>query len=642
MSIEHIGAIAGVLADKGLDLAPWALGIGGAMYAYSIFPRAYQENGLWYNKYAASSFPNPLHTESGYRWATTQQLNNFTRKRNEVFIDEFRFDDKFCKDVKMPKFHIKSKEKTKVFFNKQDLVEGMLIVGKMKSGKSEIYNSILSQDWYDRAIIHSIKISFEKWGYDRNSIILNPYLEKSHLWDVMSESHGTIQTFFKNYLNGVLGDKKDFFSASSERIFKETMTQIKTHYKDATSAQKWLLFIKAVKAILKEETESNEKNEKKTNKDVKATMESILEPLEIMAFEMQKGTKKTFVIADFFKMKNGAKLFLSNQPEYLDALTPLFSAFTAAVGRYHTTLAETTTDYTVYALDEYLSFVNTMDTGTRKILHTLIRGYGGIMMPAVQYLPVDDKALMLDLTSSAFVWFYFSTIEEETKDILINKTETEYWYKDAFELRRAGSNDKQQRDHSKTSKTKNLLSKNILDGLGAKFEHIVYIPTHNLLYKGYTPRVELVEKFQSFKQVDLEPFYKIKYQDTLKLDAEQVAALKFEDLYKDVNELSKQEKFRLHQSYKNATDKTKFKQDNNLVDVNLDLFFKEFEQDDQILDNQMNILTMQERFALYTEWNNFGDEDTSAKFDFIEKHNLWGALPGIFDFNDSDLNEHIL
>ncbi|MDO8453264.1 MAG: type IV secretion system DNA-binding domain-containing protein, partial [Sulfurimonas sp.] len=490
----------------------------------------------------------------------------------------------------------------------------------------------------ERALILSIKISFEKWGYDRNSIILNPYIEKSHLWDVMRESEGTIRTFFMNYLNGILGDKKDFFSSSAERKFNETMILVKTHYEGATSAQKWLLFIKALKDIFKEAELADPKSAKKTNRDVLGTMESLVEPLEIMAWEMQKKNKKTFVIADFFKMKNQAKLFLSNQPEHLDALTPLFSAFTAAVARYHTTLPETKTDYTVYALDEYLSFVETMDKQTRKILHTLIRGFGGVMMPGLQYLPTNDKALLLDLTSSAFVWFYFSTIEDETKDVLIKKTESEYWYQDSREYRGFNENDKTV-DRSKKSSSTNLLSKHVLDGLGERFEHITYIPTHNLLYKGYTPVVELEERVSSFAEIDLHEFYSIKYKDTINMTLEQVAELKFEDLYKTEKDLTKEEKFKLSQKFKLAKDKEKFKQDNNLVHVNLDLLFAEFEQDDQILDNQMKMLTLDERFTLFAEWENIDENDFEKRFEFINKNNLWGALPGIFQFDKNLMND---
>jgi len=614
-----------------------------SLYVYSLLAKNRQIDGFYFQKYADSSFANPINTISGYKWATIPKLKSFTAKRNEIYIDNFRYDNDFTRKVKMPKFYKKMIEKTKIHFNADDMVEGLLICGKMKSGKSEIYNSILSQPWYDRAIIHSIKISFEKWGYNKNSIILNPYMEDSHIWDVMRESEGTIRTFFVNYLSSVLGntDGKDFFSASAERIFNETMQTIKAHYVDEPSSKKWLLFIKAIKQILDESKKDSKKESKNTNlnEDVGGTMESIIEPLEIMAYEMQKKTKKTFIIADFFKMKNQAKLFLSNQTEYMEALDPLFSAFIASAARYHTTLPETKTDYTVYALDEYLNFADTIDPKTRKILHTLIRGFGGVMLPGVQYLPVDNKKLLLDLTSSAFAWIFFSTIEDETKDLLINKTEMEYSYKDAYEHRAYLESDKKDRDHTKTRDKKPLLSKNILDGLGAKFEHITYIPTHNLLYKGYTPQVELEERYSSFAQTDLSEFYKIKFPDTLKMTSEQIANLTFEDLYKDPADLPRSEKYRLFNLHKNSNDKDQFKQENNLVNVDLDLLFKDFTQDDQILDNQMQLLSIDERFELFTEWSNIADDDFNTKYDFIEKHNLFGALPGLFQFEDEFIND---
>ncbi|MDO8453805.1 MAG: hypothetical protein Q7S59_04480, partial [Sulfurimonas sp.] len=128
-----------------LPVLPYAAAGVVGLYGYSIFPRYKQIDGFIFEKYADSSFSNPANVKAGYRWATTDKLNTFTRKRKEVYIDNFRFDEEFTQKVKMPGFHKKSKEKTKVFFNAQDLVEGMLIIGKMKSGKSELYNSILSQ-----------------------------------------------------------------------------------------------------------------------------------------------------------------------------------------------------------------------------------------------------------------------------------------------------------------------------------------------------------------------------------------------------------------------------------------------------------------------------------------------------------------
>lgn len=605
------------------------------IYDFAI-PKTWQENGLWYDKFAKTSNANPVNLISGYKWASTDALKQFVKEggRTDCHLGNFRVDENFAKKVKMPKWWKNNLEKTEIWCNNQDLVESLLIIGKMKSGKSELYNYLISQKFYNRAIIHSIKISFEKYFYDRNSIILNPYLEKSHIWDVMSESEGTIKTFFLNYIKGTIGDKVDFFSASAERRFTEMMTSIKTHYKDATAAQKWILFIKTYKDFYKE-VEGEEKNSKQ---DVVQTMESMIEPLEMIAWQLENNPrKKTFTIKDFFKMNNQARLFLSNQTTYQDKLTPLFAAFTAAVAKYHTSLAETKTDITFYVLDEYLSFVDIIDKAARKILHTLIRGHGGILAPGLQYLP-SDKELLLDLTSSAFAWIFFSTIENETKEILISKTKYESWYQENSEKK--GFLKKRSDDISKKQKNSTALTADILDGLGKKFEHIVYIPTQNILYRGYTPQFELIQKHDTLQNTNFDDFYKIKYKDTIDMSAEELETLSFADLYKDNSKLSKNERYKLWDQYeklKTTEAKNKFKKKHNLHESEMKLLFEDFTQNKDVVANKMNIYNLEERLEIYSKFMNIDPNDSSAKFDFIEKHELWGALPAFFEFETGEL-----
>jgi hypothetical protein len=377
-------------------------------------------------------------------------------------------------------------------------------------------------------------------------------------------------------------------------------------------------------------------------KDIKGTMEAILQPLEIMAFQMQNPRTKTFVIKDFLKKKKQCKLILDNLPEHEKSLTPLFSAFTACLSQVMTSMPDSKTDFTLLALDEFLSFASVMDEGSKKRLFTLIRSKGGIMMPAIQYVPKDDKKLQQLLTSSAFAWIYFSVIEEETVNLLKNTIgETHYTYEE--KNRSTDSKGKKSYSYSTKNEKYHTINNELLNGLGEKFEHITYIPNKKFLYKGYTPQVELKTIAQKTIPVDLSKFYEMKYSDKNNSLDEELKNLKFEDLFKE-KPLSKLEQYKLFKQFEKAKNKGEheidnFAKDNNLADVNFEILFEEFIPNDKVLENKMNILSLDERFNLSKEWNSISGDDYDTQVQFIEDNKLWGACPEIFNFTDEMLEQ---
>ncbi|MDD2653333.1 MAG: type IV secretion system DNA-binding domain-containing protein, partial [Sulfurimonas sp.] len=516
------------------------------------------------------------------------------------------------------------------------LTQGVLLVGKMGAGKTEFYFSVLSQKFYSRAVIHQVKVGdFVEPLLGKNDMLFSPYDKRGYLWDAMSESEGILKTFFENFANSVMGDKKDFFSSSSQRLYNELAQKIRTKYKDEPSSVKWLLLIKAIKDLFAEMDSGSQKSKQ----DVKSTMEAILEPLEIMAFKMQDPKQKSFVIADFFKRKNQCKLILDNIPEYEKSLTPLFTAFVACMSQVHTSLPDSKTDFTLYALDEYLSFAQIMDEPSKKRLHTLIRSKGGILMPAVQYIPKDDKKLQQLLTSSAYAWIYFSVIEEETIKLFKDAvSETEYVY---FEK----SHSKGESGSSTSTSTKNervnLINNHLLNGLGTKYEHICYIPNEKVLYLGYTPQANLPKKAEKSVPSDLSEFYAIKYRIDNE-EQEDYKNLTFADLFKE-KPLSKLEEYKLFKKFEKAKRQgeeamASFKQAEKLEAVNLELLFSKYMEDKQVVSNKMKMYSIQQRFELFHSYRKIKDDDAAA-LEFIEKHNLFGALPSFFTFNEEDLGE---
>ena len=606
-----------------------------------------KEHGYIYGRFSVAhknlfgSFANPDDIAKGYKWTVASDLKSkFNAKEKSVYINNFRIDEEFAKKCKIPKFHKKQLENTAINFTPLQMTESMLFVGKMGSGKTEILFNFLNQKFYNRAIIHQVKAGdfVEPYYRPKIDIILNPYDARGHLWDVMSEDEGIVKTFFENYMNSVMGDKKDFFSSTANRLFNETMIKIKTQYTNESNAKKWLLFIQSIKEMFAE-TEGKSQNSKK---DVASTMESIIEPLEIMAWMMQDEKQKTFTIAEFFKKKNQCKLILDNNSEFTKQLTPLFSAFLACVTQVHTSRPDTKKDFTLYAIDEYLSLASTMDEDSKKRLHTLIRSKGGILMSFVQYIPADDKKIKQLITSSALAWFYFSVIEEDSINLLKNTIgETEYHFEDINE----SHNDSGKSKAYSTKKEKtHLISNDIINGLGEKYEHIVFLPKYKMLFKGYTPQAELKVRNEKFVRRDLTPFYEMKYKNGQTKDAAEVRNLTFEDLFQE-KPISKLEQYRLYKKYEKAMkdekELEKFKKEEQLENVNFELLFEKFIPKDKIIDSKMKILSVSERFELAQQWNEIDEDDYAAQVEFIEKYDLWGATPQIFDpkYLNEDMEE---
>lgn len=252
-------------------------------------------------------------------------------------------------------------------------------------------------------------------------------------------------------------------------------------------------------------------------------------------------------------------------------------------------------------------------------------------MSFVQYVPKDDKKLQQMLTSSAFAWFIFSVIEEETIN-LIQKTigQVEYNYTDE-----SRSGDKS--TYSKKEAKKDLITNDILNSLASEFAHLVYIPNDKILYKGYTPQAYVPSRNEKFIKRDLTPFYQIKYSGDNEeiIDVEKVS---FEELFKK-KKMSKLEKYKLYKKYEQAKKEGKeeeFKKEElpelGKKKVDFDLLFKDFIRNDQVISNKMKLYTVEERMQMWTEWNKL-EGDVAAQLEFLEKNDLFGAVPGIFDFD---------
>ncbi|MBS4069094.1 MAG: hypothetical protein KGZ62_10885 [Sulfurimonas sp.] len=246
------------------------------------------------------------------------------------------------------------------------------------------------------------------------------------------------------------------------------------------------------------------------------------------------------------------------------------------------------------------------------------------------------------------MWVYFSVIEEETIKLFKDAVgETEYTY-----LER--SNSKGDSGESSSTSTRNerinLINNHLLNGLGSKFEHVCYIPNEKVLYVGYTPQANLPKKAEKSVPSDLSEFYAIKYRNEND-DKEDYKNLTFADLFKE-KPLSKLEEYKLFKKYEKAKEKKgvdeaaeleQFRKENKVEASKLELIFQKYVQDNQVLSNKMKMFTPNQRVELHARWSKIQGNE-AAELEFIEEHNLFGALPGFFDFksgnNDFDAESY--
>jgi hypothetical protein len=183
----------------------------------------------------------------------------------------------------------------------------------------------------------------------------------------------------------------------------------------------------------------------------------------------------------------------------------------------------------------------------------------------------------------------------------------------------------------------------MLNGLGKDFSHIVYLPNEKLLFKGYTPQAYVPKRNEYIIHRDLRPFYAMKYaSEEEQLD---VSTLKFEDLFKAKKKLSKLEEYKLYKKYQesvkngNVADfkKEEIAKEFQTKNIDFELMFEKFIPKDKVISSKMKLLTPLERFKLKEEWNSFDEFDVSAQLAFLEKHDLFGAVPDIFNIDESQI-----
>jgi len=94
-----------------------------------------------------------------------------------------------------------------------------------------------------------------------------------------------------------------------------------------------------------------------------------------------------------------------------------------------------------------------------------------------------------------------------------------------------------------------------------------------MIYKGYTPQVELKEIAEKQIAVDLSPFYAMKYKNEEKIDKQELRNLTFEDLFKEkpISKPKQWEKYKKYLKAKETDTVEKFAEEEELVNVDFDV-----------------------------------------------------------------------
>lgn len=466
-------------------------------YIHLLFKKEIKNNRVYYtNPSMAGSFPNYENVTGGIKWTRAKRIKS---EEDGVLIDKFIFDKSVKNKFSLLLGWQEGRLEKDVIINPNALKKGALLIGQPGSGKTVFLESILNQRWWSRALIHDTKGSLRSVFYDsRKDIINNPFDAEGSIWDLFEEARTypqIIKQVFINMLNGVLNEKgKGFFPPSVADRYIDIFYKVLVQNLDTKKS--WELFVQSCKKYFEAMMSGTQNSEK----DVVSTMKLILDFFEYQNYRIQEGAK-TFTIAEFIKRK-GAKLFLLNKQSYGTFLNPYFGGFITAYANVFMDVTKDNTDeYTLFLLDEYLTFLPMLDEETLTTLHTAIRSKGGCLFPAVQYVPAHSKELEQKLLNGVDHLFVFQTADTDTIEAIKKKLgkqehQTISETKDGF---------------NKSTQTSDLLTDDILNNLGSDYTHITYISSRSILYKGYTTKIHLEVKHPEFIDAGYDMYLMQKY-----------------------------------------------------------------------------------------------------------------------------------
>ena len=466
-----------------------------------FFQSEYIKDRIVYGYYAENgSYPSFRRKDIfNLDWTKYYIVKNFfakEKKENNFYLNNFKFDKTIKNRLNLINKYLANRaEKKDLFYNWENLKGGKnLIIGSSGAGKSVFLTNILYQ-WLltkRRAVVYDVKGEFTSYFYNQETdYILNFDDERGFYWNFFEDiknglKESLVIEFFNALFKGLAGESNDkFWQQSAANRFKSIFQEI-LHNETIATKEKMDKFIEKIFEYLEEVKENGNRTE-----------QSIASNLEINVNLFAKNAmlskkRKKFLITDFFKKQN-TKLFLHNFQINANELTPFLTAFLTILLKYQLTYFEKCygKDYTLYLIDEYLTFYNLFSKDFRDSVHNLARSFGILLLPAIQYLPKkeEDAGALFANIENLFV-FKLDEIETIKKvQQMLSKNAIKNTNKDKKEIEFLEFQNQEL----------NLVDENILKTL-KKGQHITYILSQAILYKSYTKLITLNKINNTFKE----------------------------------------------------------------------------------------------------------------------------------------------
>ncbi|BAF70793.1 type IV secretion system DNA-binding domain-containing protein [Nitratiruptor sp. SB155-2] len=477
------------------------------------------------------------------RWTPFSKISYFlpSKKRDDNFyVDNFRFEDEQIKYKLnfLNKILANRAEKQDRHMSWDMLKKGSLILGSMGQGKTEFLNNIIVQ-WIDtnrKMVIHDTKGEFTSWYYRKGKdYIINHLDRRGVYWDFFEDNekglpYPLISEFFQSYFIAVAGDKGDkFWQEMAGKRFKEVFEELKLQ-NDVPSHEKMEILAKELLAYLSYAKASGNK----TEQSIASTLEASLDIFLKFAY-MAKNERRKILLTEFFKSED-SRIFLHTIAVGEKDNAPFITAFLTVMMRYQLTYFDKAPkeQWILYVLDEYLTFFEKMSEDIRRSVHTKARSYGMLLLPALQYLPSDEK-LKEVLTGSIENMWIFAGTNSDTNDE-IKKMTGKVQINDVSKKK-----DDKYDETLYTQKEHYLLSDNILKEMEPG-EHISFFPKKSVIYFGYTEQVEVKPISKDYIEEKKEENSFIQFKRELAEKAEKEIKKEIEEMKQDISETFKQER----------------------------------------------------------------------------------------------------
>ncbi|MEA1891316.1 MAG: type IV secretion system DNA-binding domain-containing protein [Campylobacterota bacterium] len=590
------------------------------------------------------------------------------------------------------------KDKVKVMIETLDFTKQILILGSMGSGKTALIKNLIKQvieskfTLFDNIVYNDIKGDFTNDFYrEDKDIIVNLYDSRAKVWCPFLEMESNIEAgtsfisnLFESAMDGQNGD--DFFSGRAKQLTSEWLKE--SYFETDNNIEAWEMFF----AKISDYEEELKAEDDKTKSSILQTILISLEILKLMHFQIVNEKRETFTFEEFVNSR-GKQLFFVNNKQYEVKLTPYLTGLTAAYINTlmskddYSLLEESERIFTLNVFDEFLTMK--IDDPTRKTLLTAIRSKGGCNILPAQYL-INDEKLIQDLDSSRYAMITFNINDDFTMEKVLKKLgRVEHLsISSSEESKQAGSGVKMG-DDSKVDEAILLSSANeAFSGLGKKkqnnsysiaesqvvteqqlqslpkYHHLTFIPSEEtknfndldtnrffklmvfgydkimeniaksddflakdsgILYLGYTPNVEFSYKSGSFKKWDIEKYYK-------SISKKQKKSKKMDEKTEFIHYMN----IKFAENTENAKD---YILKNNLETLDIETMFKNVEENSKKVHDLLLEKSESERYELMEKFFEIDENDMESKYKFCKKHNLIGAILGIFTFSDEFRNK---